>query len=255
MIQIRRVPSFIGWANWARKKITTCKGSKNTVRIQPLSYFHKWKFCYIDKNKILITDTIFFLCSISGTKNFRIYQRETKLRCKGSPSWWYWQSLQRILCSQERWETSESIPMLSFNHSRSNSWNAFHLNWENSFHSDRPLNLASPKGGSTRVPYKVIEAKSPQYTVVYQIENATQRYLDILKVKKIKFVHSAGVDPHKEDKECFSAGKFIQSRWEIYWCCYWWWFWFLVHGFCQLREVIQISSACNSGAEMMCVVL
>ena len=80
------------------------------------------------------------------------------------------------------------------------------------FHSDRPLNLASPKGGSTRVPYKVIEAKSPQYTVVYQIENATQRYLDILKVKKIKFVHSAGVDPHKEDKECFSAGKFIQSR-------------------------------------------
>jgi hypothetical protein len=79
------------------------------------------------------------------------------------------------------------------------------------FHSDRPLNLASPKGGSTRVPYKVIEAKS-QYTVVHQIENATQRYLDILKVKLIKFVPSAGVDPHKEDKECFSAGKFIQSR-------------------------------------------
>lgn len=29
------------------------------------------------------------------------------------------------------------------------------------FHSDRPLNLASPKGRSTRVPYKVIETKSP----------------------------------------------------------------------------------------------
>jgi len=28
------------------------------------------------------------------------------------------------------------------------------------FHSDRPLNFMSPKGGSTRVPYKVIEAKS-----------------------------------------------------------------------------------------------
>ena len=125
--------SFIGWANWARKKITTCKGSKNTVKIQPLSFFHKWKFCHIDKIKFSSLIQSFFLCSISGTKNFRIYQRETKLRCKGSPSWWYWQSLQRILCSQERWETSESIPMLSFNHSRSNSWNAFHLNWENCF--------------------------------------------------------------------------------------------------------------------------
>uniref|UniRef100_A0A804LNA3 Uncharacterized protein n=1 Tax=Zea mays TaxID=4577 RepID=A0A804LNA3_MAIZE len=28
------------------------------------------------------------------------------------------------------------------------------------FHSDRPLSFTSPKGGSTRVPYKVIEAKS-----------------------------------------------------------------------------------------------
>jgi len=44
-----------------------------------------------------------------------------------------------------------------------------------SFHSDRPLNLASPKGGSTRVPYKVIEAKSPRHTVVYQIEKCNTK--------------------------------------------------------------------------------
>jgi len=44
-----------------------------------------------------------------------------------------------------------------------------------SFHSDRPLNLASPKGGRTRVPYKVIEAKSPRHTVVYQIEKCNTK--------------------------------------------------------------------------------
>jgi hypothetical protein len=31
------------------------------------------------------------------------------------------------------------------------------------FHSDRPLSLVCSKGGRTRVPYKVIEEKTPQY--------------------------------------------------------------------------------------------
>lgn len=77
------------------------------------------------------------------------------------------------------------------------------------FHSDRPLNLLSPKGGRTRVPYKVTEAEyfSIRVPEVYQIEKYGLKIPDI---------PCAGVDPHEEDKECVGAGKSIQSRREVH---------------------------------------
>lgn len=67
MIQIRKVASFIGWANWAIKQITTCKDSKNTVRIQPCP-FSQIKLCYVDKIKILSTDKSFSFAVTLGPK-------------------------------------------------------------------------------------------------------------------------------------------------------------------------------------------
>ncbi|RCV42391.1 hypothetical protein SETIT_9G213000v2 [Setaria italica] len=57
------------------------------------------------------------------------------------------------------------------------------------FHSDRPLNLASPKGGSTRVPYKVlIPAKRIKSASVRgNLYNPDEKYIDLVTVDGFDF--------------------------------------------------------------------
>ncbi|XP_072146529.1 putative GEM-like protein 8, partial [Setaria viridis] len=67
--------------------------------------------------------------------------------------------------SRERGETSESFPCYLSTTAGPIAGMLFISTEKIAFHSDRPLNLASHKVGSTRVPYKVIEAESPpQYS-------------------------------------------------------------------------------------------
>ncbi|KAL6883748.1 hypothetical protein ACP4OV_011162 [Aristida adscensionis] len=57
------------------------------------------------------------------------------------------------------------------------------------FRSDRPLNLASPKGGSTRVPYKVlIPAKRIKSASVREnLYNPDEKYIDVVTVDGFDF--------------------------------------------------------------------
>ncbi|KAG2548266.1 putative GEM-like protein 8 [Panicum virgatum] len=51
-----------------------------------------------------------------------------------------------------------------------------------SFHSDRPLNLASPKGGRTRVPYKVLipSKRIKSASVRENLYNPDEKYIDVV---------------------------------------------------------------------------
>jgi hypothetical protein len=58
------------------------------------------------------------------------------------------------------------------------------------FHSDRPLDLTSPKGRTTRVPYKVTKENPCLIVKVSWIKNLVKSYLDVhLKSKLMKFLY------------------------------------------------------------------
>lgn len=158
MIQIRRVPSFIGWTNWAIKQIATCKDSKNTVRIQPLSFFTK--LCYVDKIKCFITDKSFFFAVTMGPKISETIKGKLSFGAKVLQAGGIDKVFREYFAVEKDEKLRKAFQCYLSTTAGPIAGMLFISTKKIAFHSDRPLSFTSPKGGSTRVPYKVIEAKS-----------------------------------------------------------------------------------------------